>query len=466
MKILFCGIVFLLSFVTVNAQQKLTITAKVNEQVELMSIVARLAEYPEYVNNNFKAYASDTDAHFGKYKNHELIEFSREIRQTNSIGFDRVMRMAAHLNPNLTQKVAFTETVPSERWGKQTAEEFVRLLRKFYKDADCENFFASHASMYRVAEGRYQKIVDEVDVDWFERFYGERPDGNFYLYIGLLNGGGNYGVNVAYADGKQDIFAIMATPLTDEANLPVFHAESAFPTIIHEFNHSFVNHLVDENPKPFESSGNQIYKLVAEKMSKRAYGNWKTLVMESIVRAGVVRYLFEHRGIEQANRQIAEEQAAGFVWMDELFVLLGTYENNRLAFPTLRSFMPVLAGYYVDLAKRVENKTAKFEAMKPKMLAIAEFKNGAQDVDPNLKQITFVFEKPMTGRGSAEPGKLGKNGFPEIERIIGFNPDNKKFTFQVKLKPDWEYEFIVTGDGFISKDGYPLQDYVVKFKTK
>ena len=40
MKILVCGIVLFFSLVSINAQQKLTIGAKVNEQVELMSIVA------------------------------------------------------------------------------------------------------------------------------------------------------------------------------------------------------------------------------------------------------------------------------------------------------------------------------------------------------------------------------------------------------------------------------------------
>ncbi|MCI0336593.1 MAG: DUF4932 domain-containing protein [Acidobacteria bacterium] len=127
MKVFFCGIILFFSFADINAQQKLTITAKVNKQVELMSIVARLAEYKEYVNNQFKTYSGDVDRYFGKHKNHELIEFAKKIRQSNGIGFERITAMAAHLNPNLTPKVPFTETVPNKSWRKKTAEEFFKL---------------------------------------------------------------------------------------------------------------------------------------------------------------------------------------------------------------------------------------------------------------------------------------------------------------------------------------------------
>jgi hypothetical protein len=35
----------------------------------------------------------------------------------------------------------------------------------------------------------------------------------------------------------------------------------------------------------------------------------------------------------------------------------------------------------------------------------------------------------------------------------------------MELKPDKEYEMIITGLSFKSLEGYPLQDYIIKFKT-
>lgn len=48
--------------------QGFAVKATVDERVELTSIVARLAEYDEYVNHYFKSYASDVDQYFAKYK--------------------------------------------------------------------------------------------------------------------------------------------------------------------------------------------------------------------------------------------------------------------------------------------------------------------------------------------------------------------------------------------------------------
>ncbi len=466
MRIILSLFILLLSVVSVSAQ-KLTVTVTVNEQVELATVVARLAGFEEFVNHNFKSYAESVDNHFGKYRDHELIKFAQKLRETNRIAFSQYLSLPAHLNADYTQKVVFTESVPHKDFGRKNAEEFVRLLRKFYQDAECEKFFKDHAAMFRAAEQRYQEVVNKIDFPWFEKFYGERPDGTFMVNIGLLAGGGNFGEKVIYPNNKKESIAIMGVTAADEKGVPIFSAEAELPVIIHEFNHSFINYLVDDNPKPFQVSCEIIYKLVAEKMKRQAYGGWQTPLNESLVRAAVIRYLFEHQGIEEANAEIINEKASGFVWMDELFTLLGTYENNRERYSTLRSFMPVLAGYHIDLAKRIDDKVARFEESKPKIIAIEEFKNEAQGVDPNTAQLTFIFERPMKKRKgiSMDYGKNGEAGFPELRKGTAYSEDGMKFTLPVKLKPDWEYEFVVYGNSFTSKDGYPAQNYMVKFKT-
>src|SRR5262245_22365138 len=222
-------------------QEAPIVIAKVDLRVELMSVIARLAGYQEYVRNEFKIYADDVDKYFGKHKQHRAVQFAVKIRQSNGVSFDAVMAMAVHLNPPpaLTPRVAFTDTEPERRWGKESAEEFAELLRQFYKDADCEGFFKAHADLYRIAEERFQQLLNKVDFAWYKRFYGEAPEGAFNLRVGLLNGGGNYGPKVVYPDGKEDLYAIIGTWRTDGAGLPTYDAET-LPTIIHEFKHSFV----------------------------------------------------------------------------------------------------------------------------------------------------------------------------------------------------------------------------------
>ncbi|HRH42255.1 MAG TPA: DUF4932 domain-containing protein [Pyrinomonadaceae bacterium] len=469
MRIFLCGIFLFLSFVQINAQtsktaQPLSVMAKVDQRVELLSIVARLAEYDEYVNNDFKIYAADVDKYFAKYKQHPAIEFARKIRESNGVGFDAVASMAVHLNPNLTPKITFSEGTPDKRWTKKGAEEFVKLLQQFYKDANCETFFKSHAELYKTAEERFQTLLNKVDFAWYKAFYGEIPKGSFNLYIGLLNGGGNFGPKVVFPDGREESFAIIGTWKMDEKGLPIY-TDDVLPTIIHEYNHSFINHLVYANEQVLSAAGEKVFKPVEDKMAAQAYTSWKTMMLESLVRAAVVRYLFDHDKSAYLQ-EITVQQNRYFLWIDELSVLLGTYENSRKTYPTFRSFMPMVTAYYTDLAKRIGDKVESFAKKQPKVIAIDAFTNGAQDVDSKITQITFTFDRGLSGKGySINLGKSGEEHFP-IEKVIGYSENDTKVTVQVKLKPDWDYEFVLTGNAFKSKDGYALQNYSVKFKTK
>lgn len=481
MKAILCGIILFLSTIGIAAQAKqskpFTVTAKVDERIELTSIVARLAGYGEFVHNDFKIYADDVDKHFGKYKDHAVIEFAKQVREKNGIGFDAVPGLAVHLNqtPQLTPRVPFTADVPDKRWGKADAERFAKLLAQFYKDAECEKFFKAHTEMYRTAESRFQKVLDKVNFAWYQKFYGEMPKGSFNLYLGLLNGGGNFGPKVVLPKGKEELFSVMGTWATEADRLPSY-TDEVLPTIIHEFNHSFINHLVAADEAAFAKSGEKVFPLVTEQMSRLAYGAWDTAVKESLVRAAVVRYLFENpvnlkvfagTKPEDVPFQIINlENNRGFYWMNDLVTLLGTYENARKTYPTFRSFMPMIEAYFNELPKRIEYKIKVFEEFRPKVVKIAEFENGSE-IDSNISQITLIFDKPLRGKGySMNYGKLGEAGFPKIEKMLGYSENDTKFSFQVTLKPQTEYEFVVTGNSFASKDGYPLRDYVVKFKTK
>jgi hypothetical protein len=444
------------------------VAAQVDTRVELLSIVARLAGYQEYKNDFVKSYADDVDRHFARYKEHPAIQYAVKVRGSHHIGYDAVMSMAVHLNPppKLTPRVGFTEKTPDTRWRKEGAEEFVRLLQQFYKDADCERFFQSHTDLYRTAEGRYQQLLKKVDFDWYRRFYGEVPKGSFNLYIGLLNGGGNYGPKVVHPNGTEDLYAIMGTWKVDDAGLPVYD-DSNLQTIIHEFNHSFINHLVFAHESQLKTAGEKIFPPVAEKLRQWAYGTWQTAFLESLVRAAVIRYVLEHESPQVAYKVVQEERNRGFLWMGDLFPLLGVYENSRKTYPTFRSFFPLIVGYFQDLAGRMDYEAKRFEELSPHVAALSPFANEAQDVDPSLTELTVTFDRPLDPKAgySINWGPGGGEHFP-IGKEIRFSEDGKTLTLPVTLKPDWEYAFVLTGRAFKTKDGYPLQPYTVKFRTK
>jgi hypothetical protein len=80
--------------------------------------------------------------------------------------------------------------------------------------------------------------------------------------------------------------------------------------------------------------------------------------------------------------------------------------------------------------------------------------------------VTFTFDRALDPKGGYSFNAIRGNDHYPIDKIVGFNDIGSTFTLQLKLKPDWDYEFVVTDLGFRTRDGYPLKPYTVRFKTR
>lgn len=441
----------------------------VDNRVELLSIIARLAGYQEYNSDDNKIYVQEIHQYFDKFKEHPLIKFMKEIRSTNSIGYDAVMAMAIHLEqpPKLKPIVSFTKTIPDKRWGPDTAAKFVVLLQQFYKDADCTTFFKNHENNYKTAAQQFTKVFEQLDIDWYYKYYGKAPKEKFNVIIGLGNGDGNYGSKIVFPDKRESIYAIMGSWKFDSTGTPEYKPDNYLPTLIHEFNHSFINYLTDLNEKKLQSPGQLIYDSVSTEMQRQAYGEWRTMISESMVRASVVRYLMKHNTDPKvADKELQIQLQRGFYWLKGLVDVLGTYENERTKYPTLESFMPEIISFYNITAPQIHALKEAFIKTLVHVSYVQELKNGNTNIDPALTELKIFFDKPLSGQGySINLGSKGREHMP-IAGIVGYGDDNQSFTVKVKLKPNFEYQFILTGNAFKTVDGHPLKEYVVNFKTK
>ncbi|WP_302024181.1 DUF4932 domain-containing protein [uncultured Prevotella sp.] len=118
-----CILLFCVYALDTKAQ---TIEPEVNENVELMSILARMAGYPEYKMDMAGQYIKDMDEHFKSQTKHPAVQYMKELRNKYGISFDAVMSMAIHLN-NLSGTFSLIdEEVPTleKRWGKVDKTEF------------------------------------------------------------------------------------------------------------------------------------------------------------------------------------------------------------------------------------------------------------------------------------------------------------------------------------------------------
>ena len=335
-------------------------TPRVDRNVELMSVVWRLAGKPEYSAPNFKMYTDRIEAHFGEYRSHELIDFVHSIIRDNGIAYDAVALMAAHLDKKLNLRQDVAPGSLEGRWSGVDKERFVELLKKFAAETRFDEFFAGNAEMYAEASRRFTSVCGAVDLDWYAKFFGVEPKGNFIIINGLGVGLQNYGFSVKRTDGDEEIYAVMGAWSVDGEGMAVFPMEDYVPVLLHEFNHSFVNHLTARHREAFRDSGERLFAVYGDAMRTQAYDNWETMLNEALVRAAVIKYMKDH-GVAQevlAAMVRRESRNNGFQWTGLLMAELDKYDEARDEYPTLDDYMPRLAEAYVQWAEQVEAAVA------------------------------------------------------------------------------------------------------------
>jgi hypothetical protein len=435
---------------------------KVDERAELLSIVARLAGYQEYNMTIFKLYTDKIEKHFGTYKDHEVVQFAKKLRKERNVMYDAIMAMAVHLDENLDPRTEFTDEIPESRWGKDNAYEFVRLLKTFYQDAKCKEFFEENKGLYEEASARFRPIYEQIDLDWYSRFYGKEPSEKFIVINGLGNGGSNYGTSVNIPEKKKEVYAVMGAWTTDSLGMVVFNMDNYFSILLHEFNHSFVNYLLDENKEPFKESGEKIFSILKDEMTRQAYGEWTSVLNEALVRAAVIKYMKDHNYSQKSiEDEINTQLSKNFAWIKELVNELDNYDKQRDIYPTLESYMPKLAEAYttyVEISKTYDEK-------RPKITSINEFVNRDMNVSALTKKITINFDMPLLDDDySIHYGNKGQESFPKFEKIT-YSDDKKSVIIEVELEKGKEYQFVLVGDGFRSPEGIGIKDYEVNFST-
>ena len=102
----------------------------VDERVELMSIVFRLAEANEYVTNFVPLYVNEIDRYFAKYKNHPLIEYSKKLRKEYRVAYGNVAALAISTEIKKS-KISLRKDIQLEtlgRWHIDSIPKYIVLL--------------------------------------------------------------------------------------------------------------------------------------------------------------------------------------------------------------------------------------------------------------------------------------------------------------------------------------------------
>jgi len=462
------SIVIFASFASCSAASTILDKPIVDERVELMSIVFRLAECDEFSSEKNAMYVQRINAHFGQFKDHPLIAYTKKIRKYG-IGYDAVMQMAIHMDvaPHFSPLIDFNKTTPEARWGKKRALKFLSLLRKFYQDTDCATFFKNERPHYDEIINAFMPNYEKLDLEWYTKFYGADPKEKFVIIVAPGNGGNNYGPSLMKKNQEREIYAIMGAWDFDASGKSSFPIESYFPILLHEFNHSFVNPLLVDFKGQLTNSCTILFEAMATEMRGQAYGDWEVMFNESVVRAAVIQYMLDHDFDPQTVEDERNEQFyRGFIWIDDLVKELNKYQDNRDQFTSFRAYMPTIANAFKDFSDNIKNYEKNYNDSRPKVVSISEFANGSEEVDASTTQITINFDTEMQGFGySIHYGSLGKKHYPEITKIR-YSTDKKSVILEVKLEKEQHYQLILLSKGFKSKEKIPIKDFEINFKTK
>jgi hypothetical protein len=278
--------------------------------------------------------------------------------------------------------------------------------------------------------------------------------------LGLLNGGCCYGAQCRDKDGKDELFCILGVWQTDKEGKPQF-TRDMLATVAHEFCHSYANPIINRHEAELKAAGETLFPAVAPAMRRQAYGTWKTMLYESLVRASALRYVRRYDGAAAARAAPQQEKERGFPWIEDLSNLLGEYETHRDQYPTLEAFSPRLVAFFDGCAA----KEAAQAARRPKVVSMTPA-NAAAGVDPGLTTIQVVFDRPMKDGSWSVVG--GGPHFPEASGKPSYDSKRTTWSMPVKLKPDWEYQFMLNSprfQGFRSEEGATLAPLSVTFTT-
>ena len=380
---------------------KAVVRVETLETVEFMSVLSRVAGYEEYCmeSNN---YAKDIDSYFQKYKDHIAVKYHQQIRSQYGISYDAVASMSIHMEikNNELSLVSNTELL-EKRWKDIDLQETLRLYNKFYKDTDFHNFYLSHKNEFDrvVQEYRDEVIKRYFHEEWYTSFYGVESDENYWVVISFNGGGNNYSSSRQLPDGKRDVF-----------NVGTFYSDYivASTMLIHEFNHSFVNPLIFNDPTNaamIKECGEWLLNFSLWIMRYEAYSTWQTVINESIVRAAVIIYMLNHKyTAKQIDAAVLDEVSRGFTWMPELVKCLRYYCDHRDTYKTLNDYYPQIAKCLSDYVEKERNRLENCTGLPPQEtfnVAVDDvsfkFKSN-RDIPTTLSliKVSMSSKKPLT----------------------------------------------------------------------
>ena len=182
---------------------------------------------------------------------------------------------------------------PSSDSARARAQELAGLIADFAREVPFDAVLSERRACYdsMLAQVRASS-PDPTLLALMESFY--RQDFDAYVLVPslLLPAGMAFGPKDVGSDGTRvyNVFGPMTAQAVGrgECNPGFDSPVRLFELTVHEFGHSFVNHVVSDLPPSLVAGAEHRYGAVADAMRRQGYTNWETVLQEHFVRSGEV----------------------------------------------------------------------------------------------------------------------------------------------------------------------------------
>jgi len=307
------------------------IQVQVDPNNELLTIVARLADVPEFNDSipDWK-YTRAVDAHFAPHAKHDAVNRMRKLHRSRGVTYNAPADLAAHLDADLALRMPlkpFPERL-DDRWDGSQTKPFLESLRAFRKDSDFDGFWREQSKTIESVEQIYRDHFAAYDiVAWFDDVFGPPKGASYTVRPGLLTGENNYGSSVVLPDGTLEFVPVLGLHSVADGKPELGSWD--LPVLVHEFGHAYINPLFNAHPDAIGPGARAAQKHVDEIMRKQAYPSWQTVANESGTRACTVLFMGDRFGEDAGAKQLRSEVGSGFRWMGPLVEALDDWRDTH-----------------------------------------------------------------------------------------------------------------------------------------
>ncbi len=322
-------------FNTSKAQDNLNV--KVDQRMEALSIFYTLSTVDTLdIKPTPSTYYKDFKTYFEPCKNHKSLNWYRNLESWDA--YD-IASIGLFLSRNHPFEIKIK---PEGNYIRSSSNDtFLYHFNEFYKDCKVKKFIKKHKKLYKsVCKTAKDSVKDAGILEEIQKFYGKSADGEFVMYIDLLNNIGNNAIPSSDVNFKDDRMFLLAY-LKDESKNLTDESPVVFTpylnVITHEISHLFVRDFLQIYKRDLSKIKNLF--LTTSKGEKLDESEWENELDELIVRVCTAKIL-EHKFGKDVGLKDIDSQSHHYRLAEPLYDFFETYSSNRKEYKSITDFYP------------------------------------------------------------------------------------------------------------------------------